>query len=83
MCKVLNISIAVLLLAGATDLADWDPGDGHKMHFPQLSDANGWDIEMVSAFGPGVIRSRWLWARCVSWPGEEGHSNSFRKGNNE
>lgn len=25
--------------------ADWDPGDGHKMHFPQLPDPNGWGVE--------------------------------------
>ncbi len=25
-------------------LADWDPGDGHKMHFPQLPDEDGWDV---------------------------------------
>jgi len=27
-----------------TTIADWDPGDGYKMHFPQLPDPNGWDI---------------------------------------
>ena len=25
--------------------ADWQPGDGHKMHFPQLPDENGWDVK--------------------------------------
>ena len=24
--------------------ADWQPGDGYKMHFPQLPDENGWDV---------------------------------------
>jgi len=28
-------------------LADWNPGDPHKMHFPQLPDPNGWDIDIV------------------------------------
>ncbi len=28
--------------------ADWDPGDAYKMHFPQLPDPNGWDVEFVS-----------------------------------
>ena len=28
--------------------ADWMEGDDHKMHFPQLPDPNGWDIEIVS-----------------------------------
>jgi len=38
--------VAVLIAAPAT--ADWDPGDGHKMHFPQLPDPNGWDIDVVT-----------------------------------
>jgi len=25
-------------------IADWDPEDGYKMHFPQLPDPNGWDV---------------------------------------
>lgn len=35
------------LLIGATTvaLADWAVGDGHKMHFPQLPDPNGWDVD--------------------------------------
>ncbi len=23
---------------------NWTPGDGHKMHYPQLPDVNGWDV---------------------------------------
>ncbi len=34
--------------SAAPALADWYPGDGHKMHFPQLPDPNGWDLEIVS-----------------------------------
>ena len=41
--KTLLMVVAVLLLAVPT-VADWDPGDGHKMHFPQLPDVDGWDI---------------------------------------
>jgi len=29
-------------------LADWQPGDGHKMHFPQLPDEDGWDVNASS-----------------------------------
>ncbi len=50
MSKVLSISIVLLLLATAA-LADWDPGDGHKMHYPQLPDINGWDVA-ATATGP-------------------------------
>ena len=28
-------------------LADWDIGDGHKMHYPQLPDPNGWDVNLT------------------------------------
>ena len=38
--------IAVLCVVGlpALALADWQPGDGHKMHFPQLPDEDGWNV---------------------------------------
>lgn len=41
--KLILINLCVLLLAG-TALADWDEGDGHKMHYPQLPDPTGWDV---------------------------------------
>jgi len=36
--------------------ADWSPGDGHKMHFPQLPDEEGWD---VNATQPIVLADDW------------------------
>ena len=40
---VLAITAVVTLLAvGAS--ADWNPGDEHKMHWPQLPDPEGWDV---------------------------------------
>ncbi|MCP4580873.1 MAG: hypothetical protein GY839_04600 [candidate division Zixibacteria bacterium] len=39
-------------------IADWEPGDGHKMHFPQLPDEEGWD---VNATWPKVLADDW---RC-------------------
>lgn len=48
MSKLLNISIAVLLLAGTTALADWDPGEDHKMHYPQLPDPLSWDVSFTN-----------------------------------
>ena len=35
--------LAVALLAGAVQ-ADWNEGDYHKMHYPQLPDPNGWGV---------------------------------------
>ena len=36
--------------------ADWDITDGHKMHFPQLPDEAGWD---VNATQPVVLADDW------------------------
>jgi hypothetical protein len=37
-----------LCLASAATAADWDLGDGHKMHFPQLPDLDGWDVHATT-----------------------------------
>ena len=55
MSRVLSISILVLLV-GSTVLADWAPGDGHKMHFPQLPDPNGWDVDFTE---PKLLADDW------------------------
>lgn len=47
----------VALFCAAPGLGDWDPGDGHKMHFPQLPDPDGWD---VNATAPPVLADDWL-----------------------
>ena len=64
--------------------ADWQQGDDYKMHFPQLPDEYGWD---VNATQPIVIADDWM---CTgtgyvsdihfwgSWRGDEiGTINSF------
>jgi hypothetical protein len=48
--KRLVFIIVVLLFFASSTLAHWDPGDGHKMHFPQMPDPFGWDVD----FGPDV-----------------------------
>jgi len=47
--KSICIAATVLLLIVSISLtnvilADWDPDDGHKMHFPQTPDPFGWDV---------------------------------------
>jgi hypothetical protein len=37
-------------------LGDWDPGDPHKMHYPQLPDPNGWDVASGVA---GYVADDW------------------------
>ena len=44
MFKTLTIPFFVLLFVVAPAWADWVPEDGHKMHFPQLPDEDGWDV---------------------------------------
>ncbi|MCK5126547.1 MAG: hypothetical protein KAR42_09845 [candidate division Zixibacteria bacterium] len=39
-------------------ICEWNPGDAHKMHFPQLPDETGWD---VNATAPNVLADDW---RC-------------------
>ncbi len=41
-------ALTVVMLTPAIAAADWDPVDGHKMHFPQLPDPFGWDVEMFT-----------------------------------
>ncbi|MFH1686040.1 MAG: hypothetical protein ABIE70_00790 [bacterium] len=54
--RVLTIILAVVLLATAA-FADWFPGDGHKMHFPQLPDEAGWNVK--ASFG-NVLADDWM-----------------------
>ena len=61
MKRALNITVvavALLALAGAA-WADWDIDDGHKMHYPQLPDPDGWDVNFTE---PKVLADDW---RCT------------------
>ena len=43
--KLVGIFVCTLLIAATNiALADWSPNDGHKMHFPQIPDIDGWDV---------------------------------------
>ncbi len=54
--KTILMLSAVLMFAAAPAAADWDPGDGHKMHYPQLPDPFGWDVQ---ASNPTVLADDW------------------------
>jgi hypothetical protein len=49
--KMVGIFVCMLLI-GTTGIAvaDWAPGDGHKMHFPQMPDPIGWDVNFHDFF---------------------------------
>ena len=44
-------------MAVAPVLADWDPGDPYKMHYPQLPDPTGIDVSFRT---PEVLADDWL-----------------------
>ena len=48
--------LGTLMFLAAPTVADWKPEDGHKMHFPQLPDEDGWD---VNATWPKVLADDW------------------------
>jgi len=48
--------IAALGLVVAPVLADWNPGEPYKMHFPQLPNPAGWDVK---ATFPKVLADDW------------------------
>lgn len=44
MKRLILTSCLCVLFAASFALADWDPGDPYKMHYPQLPDPYGWDV---------------------------------------
>jgi len=67
--------VAIVLLFAAAALADWVPEDGHKMHFPQMPDEAGWD---VNATQPLVLADDWMcsetgWVKDVHFWGSWMH----------
>lgn len=42
--KKLSVISAIVAICACSALADWDVGDYHKMHYPQLPNMTGWDV---------------------------------------
>ncbi|MFZ5980291.1 MAG: hypothetical protein ACOYVF_06620 [Candidatus Zixiibacteriota bacterium] len=55
--RLTGLFILAVLIAGPVQ-ADWVPEDGHKMHYPQLPDEDGFDI---NATDPLLVADDW---RC-------------------
>jgi len=55
--KRLVLTILCVLLTTSFALADWDEGDAYKMHYPQLPDPMGLDVNFMS---PKVLADDWL-----------------------
>ncbi len=73
--RSLTLALAVLAFAAAPVVADWDVGDPSKMHYPQLPDPTGWDVDITQGFvgddfmcmQSGLITDIHFWA---SWQGD-------------
>jgi len=73
--RTLCLTAVAVLALGVPAAADWVEEDGHKMHFPQFPDPNGWDVNVVSDIihddfrcsATGPIDDIHLW---VSWRGD-------------
>jgi hypothetical protein len=61
--KIVITAMVVALVAFLTGAAraDWDEGDDHKMHYPQLPDPTGWDVYADATQGPpaGLVADDW------------------------
>ena len=57
--KSLLLFALVFSIAACTVQADWDIDDGHKMHYPQLPDPNGWDIDVTAGFVADDWKCSW------------------------
>jgi len=85
--KRLLITSMCVLLASSVVLADWDLGDPHKMHYPQLPDPAGWDVSFTngplgddwrcSETGPVDDIHMWVSFRKDLIPGPEGIVGGF------
>ncbi len=57
MTRIRNVCVIVGLAATMAARADWVPGDPYKMHFPQLPDPTGWDVDFTF---PQIMADDWL-----------------------
>ena len=46
LAATLAVAVLAVVTVATAAKADWDEGDPYKMHYPQLPDVNGWDIDM-------------------------------------
>lgn len=57
--KIIGIFVCMLLIGASTVvMADWDEGEEFKMHFPQLPDPYGYDVD----WGFGALGDDW---QCI------------------
>jgi len=72
MRRAMTLAVGLAVLVGASAArADWNVGDGYKMHWPQLPDLDGWDVSFNSSQEidlPGVPpHVAWAWPSGDDW----------------
>ncbi|MBP7745833.1 MAG: hypothetical protein KA383_06835 [Phycisphaerae bacterium] len=55
--NAIGAAIGLMIFVVSPAAADWNIGDPHKMHYPQLPDPFGWD---VNATWPKVLADDWM-----------------------
>lgn len=73
--KYRKCAAAIIGMAAIGALADWIPEDGHKMHFPQMPNPTGWDVDITAnwiaddwmCIQTGPVRDIHFW---MSWRGD-------------
>ncbi len=55
--KTLCVIVLSTVFISLITFSDWQPDDGYKMHYPQLPDEHGWD---VNATCPLVLADDWM-----------------------
>ena len=78
MLRKISLLVIAAALVAFTAVADWDIGDGYKMHFPQTPDEAGWDVKSGQGVeladdwlctGPGPVDEIHFWG---SWKNMDG-----------
>ncbi len=78
------LAAAAMIFCAINVLADWDYGSPHKMHFPQLPDPVGWDVNVSDytladdflCTGDGSVKQVHFW---ISWENDiEGIIDNIR-----
>ena len=75
--KTTILTIAAVVSAALTAQGAWSIGDPHKMHYPQLPDPNGWDVNVHDftladdwqCSQTGLVSDAHLW---LSWEQDNG-----------
>jgi len=58
-----NATEKIILIEHTKGSIDWNPGDDHKMHFPQLPDPFGWDVDATyveAVFPYNCLADDWM-----------------------